>query len=85
MAWARDALGFNTDATVKSWRFDYPPQSFGAAFAQSQSPRIEKLYRRAELMTPRTHWWLPYELGTWPGGQLVAIGRNGRYVLRTEY
>lgn len=64
-------------------RGTYPPESLMEAFEHSQSQWVQALYRRAERES-EVQWLLPLALGTWPGGQLAAIGRSGSFLENIE-
>jgi len=56
----------------------YPPPTLRAAVEGSLSRGVQLLYNLAAVK-PIHCWYIDYELGTWPHGQLFAAGRSGRY------
>jgi len=64
----------------------YPPKSFNDAIAFGRSPAVAAGYVAAEDIVKNlsdeqlANYKLPPWSLTWPGGQMTAIGRTGRFV-----
>ena len=85
MAWAvSDQMNLGEEWIAERGN-QYPPKTLHAAHLLSTSEATQALYLRAERLgldsygNPANFATLPRWAATWPGGQLAAAARNGRF------